>query len=129
VVSTQYIIELRLRRDAVPSFADYPFCLDAVRDLDTPPLHPAVTFLVGENGSGKSTLLEAVAVAAGFNPEGGSKIIATHSPVIMAYPNAQIFQLGPKGVEPVTYEDTEHFRMTRDCLRNHQQVLEVLLKN
>ncbi|MCM1329635.1 MAG: AAA family ATPase [Ruminococcus sp.] len=32
-----------------------------------------VTFLVGENGSGKSTLLEAIAVAAGFNPEGGSK--------------------------------------------------------
>ena len=32
-----------------------------------------VTFLVGENGSGKSTLLEAVAVAFGFNPEGGSR--------------------------------------------------------
>lgn len=32
-----------------------------------------VTFFVGENGSGKSTLLEAVAVASGFNPEGGTK--------------------------------------------------------
>ncbi|MDE6594205.1 MAG: AAA family ATPase [Oscillospiraceae bacterium] len=32
-----------------------------------------ITFIVGENGSGKSTLLEAVAVAAGFNPEGGTK--------------------------------------------------------
>lgn len=32
-----------------------------------------VTFLVGENGSGKSTLIEAIAVAAGFNAEGGSK--------------------------------------------------------
>lgn len=31
-----------------------------------------VTFFVGENGSGKSTLLEAVAIAYGFNPEGGS---------------------------------------------------------
>ena len=31
-----------------------------------------VTFLVGENGSGKSTLLEAMAVASGLNPEGGS---------------------------------------------------------
>ncbi|WP_325050680.1 AAA family ATPase [Nocardia suismassiliense] len=36
-------------------------------------LSPGVTFLVGENGSGKSTLLEAIAVAAGFNPEGGSR--------------------------------------------------------
>ena len=34
--------------------------------------HP-VTFFVGENGSGKSTLLEAVAVACGFNPEGGTR--------------------------------------------------------
>ena len=33
----------------------------------------AITFSVGENGSGKSTLLEAVAVAHGFNPEGGTK--------------------------------------------------------
>ena len=32
-----------------------------------------VTFFVGENGSGKSTLLEAIAIALGLNPEGGSK--------------------------------------------------------
>jgi predicted ATPase len=32
-----------------------------------------VTFLIGENGMGKSTLIEAVAIAAGFNPEGGTK--------------------------------------------------------
>ena len=35
--------------------------------------HKPVTFFVGENGSGKSTLLEAIAVAYGFNPEGGTK--------------------------------------------------------
>src|SRR5439155_12118710 len=43
-----------------------------------------VTFLVGDNGTGKSTLIEALAVAAGFNPEGGSRNLrfgtyATHS--------------------------------------------------
>ncbi|MBQ0010362.1 MAG: AAA family ATPase [Ruminococcus sp.] len=32
-----------------------------------------VTFLVGENGTGKSTLLEAIAIAYGFNAEGGTK--------------------------------------------------------
>ncbi len=39
-----------------------------------------VTFFVGENGSGKSTLLEAIAVAHGFNPEGGTKnyVFSTH---------------------------------------------------
>ncbi|MFE8152920.1 AAA family ATPase [Brenneria goodwinii] len=36
--------------------------------------HPDVTFFVGENGSGKSTLLEAIAVAMGFNAEGGPLI-------------------------------------------------------
>ena len=44
----------------------------------------SITFFVGENGSGKSTLLEAIAVAHGFNPEGGSRNYAfsthdTHS--------------------------------------------------
>ena len=39
-----------------------------------------ITFFVGENGSGKSTLLEAIAVAHGFNPEGGTKnyVFSTH---------------------------------------------------
>ena len=37
-----------------------------------------VTFLVGENGTGKSTLLEAVAVAYGFNPEGGTRNFRFH---------------------------------------------------
>ncbi|ANP52424.1 putative ATPase [Streptomyces griseochromogenes] len=54
----------------------YPFSLPAVRQLagsGTLVLPPGVTFLVGENGAGKSTLIEAIAVAAGFNPEGGSR--------------------------------------------------------
>lgn len=51
----------------------YPFALPFVRELDTLELHPAVTYVVGENGSGKSTLLEAIAVALGFNAEGGSR--------------------------------------------------------
>ena len=51
----------------------YPFSLPAVRSWDTLELHENVTFLVGENGSGKSTLIEAIAIAAGFNAEGGSR--------------------------------------------------------
>src|SRR2546421_4417624 len=70
---TQYIAEVRLNREKVPSFKCYPFALPAVRRLKTLALHPAVTFFIGENGTGKSTLLEAIAVAWGFNAEGGSK--------------------------------------------------------
>lgn len=50
---------------------EYPFGLAAIRSLPLE-LSSRVTVLVGENGSGKSTLIEAIAVAAGFNPEGGS---------------------------------------------------------
>ena len=53
-----------------------PAVAQVVRDgLD---LSKGVTFLVGENGSGKSTLVEAVAMAYGLSPEGGSTG-ATHS--------------------------------------------------
>ena len=47
--------------------------IEAFQDLDKLDFNAPVTFFVGENGSGKSTLLEAIAVAHGFNPEGGTK--------------------------------------------------------
>lgn len=65
----------------------YPWTLPAIAALaDGLELHPKVTYLIGENGSGKSTLLEAIAVAAGMNPEGGSSNFAfatreSHSPL------------------------------------------------
>lgn len=207
-----------------------------------------VTFLVGENGTGKSTLLEAIAVACGFNPEGGTKnftfsthpshsdlykaltpsrlrrerdgfflraesfynvatnidelddslgwdppviqsyggvslhqqshgesflalvqnrfggqglylldepeaalsparqltllaeihqlvsndsqfIIATHSPILMAYPGAHIWQLSAEGIESVSYEETEHYQLTRRFLENPRRYLEYLLED
>ena len=54
---------------------DYSFFLPAVRALARMGrlrLEKPVTFLVGENGVGKSTLMEALAIAMGFNPEGGT---------------------------------------------------------
>lgn len=52
----------------------WPHTIPAVRQLltDGLDLGPGVTFLVGENGAGKSTLVEAIAVAYGMSPEGGS---------------------------------------------------------
>ena len=47
--------------------------IEAFRGLERISFHKPVTFFVGENGSGKSTLLEAMAIAEGFNPEGGTK--------------------------------------------------------
>jgi predicted ATPase len=238
VISSQYISRITLKRDDVESFDRYPFALPAVRELDQLDIHPKVTFFVGENGSGKSTLLEAIAVAMGFNAEGGSKnfnfgtrrshselheylrvakgfkkpkdgfflraesfynvatniedlgvgdsygerslheqshgesflalitnrfggkglyildepeaalspqrqlavmslihdlvqddsqfIIATHSPILMAYPEAWIYRCGVEGIDRVEYEDTEHYQVTRDFLANPQRMMKVL---
>ena len=63
-----------IRLDTVPH-GGYPFSLPAVRSLaggDGLRFPTPVTLLTGDNGSGKSTLIEAIAVAAGFNPEGGT---------------------------------------------------------
>lgn len=66
----------RMSLDPAAPSSGYPFELPVVRWLREHgglALYPGVTFLVGENGSGKSTLVEAVAVALGLNPEGGSR--------------------------------------------------------
>ena len=227
----------------------YPFNLPIIRTLDTLAFHPKVTFLVGENGSGKSTLIEALAVAWGLNPEGGSRnfgfntrashsdlhrfirpvrgvrrardgfflraesyfnlgteiekldaepsfgppiinsfggrslheqshgesfmalmdnrlrgdglyildepeaalspnrqlsflarmheligrgsqfIIATHSPIILGYPDAWIYQASPHGLDRVAYEDTEHYQVTKGFLTRPQTYLDVLLSD
>ena len=47
--------------------------IESIAGLSNLSFHKPITFFVGENGSGKSTMLEAIAVAYGFNPEGGTK--------------------------------------------------------
>jgi predicted ATPase len=41
-------------------------------------------------------------------------VIATHSPLLMAYPGATLLSLTARGLEPVKLEETEHFRLLRD---------------
>ncbi len=67
-----YLISASFRPDIVLDYSIYPFNIPAVRDLPKIEFHPSVTFFVGENGSGKSTVLEAIALALGFGPEGGT---------------------------------------------------------
>ena len=55
-------------------------------------------------------------------------IIATHSPILMAYPDARIYQCDAEGGHPVRYEDTEHFRVTRDFVAEPARMLRLLLE-
>src|SRR5687767_8755572 len=68
-----FLRSVQLQRELVPSFDVFPYSIPAIKHLHTLEFHRNVTFFVGENGTGKSTLLEAIAVAEGFNPEGGSR--------------------------------------------------------
>lgn len=68
-----FIREVVINKEKIFNHTKYPFCLPIIKSLNNLKFHPKVTFIVGENGSGKSTLLEAIAVAYGFNPEGGTK--------------------------------------------------------
>ncbi len=58
---------------------------------------------------------------------GSQLLIATHSPILMAYPGATIYHLGSEGIRPVAYEDTEHFRITRDFLNSRASFFRHLL--
>jgi predicted ATPase len=247
MLSKQYLLHAELLWDKVEDPHVYPFSLPILLGFDKLKFHPRVTFLVGENGSGKSTLLEAVAVAYGLNPEGGSRnflfdtykshsslsqvlrlakgikrpkdcfflraesyynvaseierlddepgmsppiktyfggkslhaqshgesfmalmierlfgnglyffdepeaalspsrqlaflarlhdlvqkdsqfIIATHSPIILAYPDACIYHCGENGIQETQYEDTEHYQLTRRFLNDPQRMLHQLL--
>ncbi|MDU0202338.1 AAA family ATPase [Paenibacillus sp. MAH-36] len=53
-------------------------------------------------------------------------IIATHSPIIMAYPGAQILQFTETAIEPISYEDTDHFNLTRDFLNHRERYFRAL---
>lgn len=241
------LIDLTYRRDKVPATNQYPFDLPALKTLTSLSFHPKVTYFSGENGMGKSTLVEAIAVAYGFNPEGGSKnfnftthashsalhqfitlakgqkhrdgfflrgesffnvatnidqldkepggrkiidsfggvplheqshgesfwallmnrfqgnglyildepeaalspnrqmamlsrmhqliqqdsqfIIATHSPIVMAYPESVIYEITEAGIKPVSYTQTENYRTSLHFMNNYQKMVNILLGN
>jgi predicted ATPase len=55
-------------------------------------------------------------------------IMATHSPMLMAYANARLLQLSKYGLEPINVEDTEHFRLMREFWSDPQGFLETMME-
>lgn len=54
-------------------------------------------------------------------------IIATHSPILMAFPSAEILQFSTDGVKKVSYKETEHYTVTKNFLENPEKTLHYLL--
>ena len=107
-----FIASVRLMSDQVVSEKAYPFSIPSVAALAQGlTLNPRATFLVGENGSGKSTVMEAIAVAAGFNAEGGTVN----------------FNFATRAVQAVDYEETDAFLITKRFTADPSTFLEMLL--
>ena len=62
----------------------------------------------------------------GLVENGAQFIIATHSPILLAYPDAIIYQMTADGMQKVPYTETEHYRVTRDFLNRPDKMLGLL---
>jgi predicted ATPase len=54
-------------------------------------------------------------------------IMATHSPILMAYPNAMLLRLSKYGLEPVAVRDTDHFKTIREFCEDPTGFVEAVL--
>jgi predicted ATPase len=73
--------------------------------------------------------LEFLAILHDYCKQGAQFVIATHSPIIMAYPDARIYLLGEEGAREVPYRETEHYLVTRGFLANPERTLNELLSD
>ncbi|MDR1322760.1 MAG: AAA family ATPase [Gracilibacteraceae bacterium] len=79
-------------------------------------------YILDEPESGLSPLRQ-LALLAEINRlarDNSQFIIATHSPILLAYPGAVIYQITEDGIEVAAYEDCEHYRLTRQFLENRE---------
>lgn len=57
-------------------------------------------------------------------------IIATHSPIIMSYPNSTIYSIEEDGrVKAVKYEETEHYMIYKMFLDNYHRMYDLLFED
>jgi len=71
--------------------------------------------------------LEFLAILHNYRKQGSQFVIATHSPIIMSYPDASIHVLGKESIREVLYQETDHYLITRGFLANPQRALKELL--
>ncbi len=55
-------------------------------------------------------------------------IIATHSPILLAYPNANIYEIKGSNLELVKYEETSHYQVYKDFLNRYEKQVKILLR-
>jgi predicted ATPase len=73
-------------------------------------------------------LLAALAAIHDLVKKGSQFIIATHSPILMSYPEATIYEFSDTGVSEILYEETAHFSLTKYFLNNYKAMLKKIFE-
>ena len=60
---------------------------------------------------------------------GSQFIIATHSPMLITFPGADVLEFSQNGIQKVNYKDTEHYQITKRFLENPEKMLHYLLQD
>jgi len=81
-----------------------------------------------ESALSPSRQLAAMAVIQQLIQKESQFIIATHSPILMAYPKAKILMIGEEGVEEVQFEDTEHYRIYKRFFSDYKSLINQILE-
>ena len=55
-------------------------------------------------------------------------IMATHAPMLMAYPDARLLRLSKDGLEPVAVEDTDHYKVMREFCEDPKGFVEAVVE-
>lgn len=55
--------------------------------------------------------------------EGSQFLIATHSPILITFPDARIYRLSADGIAPITYEETEAYQLTKAFMDGPERFL------
>jgi predicted ATPase len=86
-------------------------------------------YLVGEPESALSPMRQLALLTRmnDLNIDESRFIVATHSPILLAYPDCWIYELSPKGIKRVTYEETEHYQVTRSFFSAPERFLRHLM--
>ena len=61
--------------------------------------------------------------------DGSQFVIATHSPILLAYPRSKIVLFNESGLSEIPYEMTEHYEVTRDFLNDHRRMVKELMRS
>ena len=112
VISSQFASSVTLLRDRV----DHRFGPEGLYILDEP-----------EAALSPQRQLAVLSLLHDLVLQDSQFVIATHSPLLMAYPNARIYQCDRQGMRTVKLEDTEHFQVMHDFLAHPERMLRTLL--